>query len=153
MASLEENRRAGDPIARSPVFLVKDRSGQAMTVYDITTEADLGKVLEESDTVIIDFWSPVCPPCKAFAPIFEEAAGRHPDVAFCRVNTRDEEELSGAFEVEHIPTLVAIRDRVLVASQPGYLQGEQMDDLLRQIAALDMDTLVDNPPDTQEAGA
>ena len=98
-----------------------------MAVHDITTESELAEVLEKANTIIIDFWSPVCPPCKAFAPVFEEAAARNPDVAFCRVNTREEEELSGAFDVEHIPTLVAIRDRVMVASQPGYLEGVQLD--------------------------
>jgi thioredoxin 1 len=126
-----------------------------MKVHDIATESELSEVLGEADTVIIDFWSPVCPPCKAFAPVFEEASGRHPDVAFCRVNTRDEEELSGAFEVEHIPTLVAIRDRVLVASQPGYLEGDQLDELLRQVAALDMDAILEagsDSQDLQEAG-
>ncbi|MGD2124192.1 MAG: thioredoxin family protein [Gemmatimonadota bacterium] len=127
----------------------------AMTVHEIVTESDLAKVLEQADTVIIDFWSPLCPPCKAFAPVFEEAAGRHPDVAFCKVNTREEEELSGAFEVEHIPTLVAIRDRVLVASQPGYLEEEQLDDLLLQVGALDMDSIMDyeaRTEDTREEG-
>jgi thioredoxin-like negative regulator of GroEL len=112
-----------------------------MNVHDITTESELAEILGESGTVIIDFWSPLCPPCKAFAPVFEEAAGRNPDVAFCRVNTREDEELSAPFEVEHIPALVVIRDRVLVASQPGYLRGEQLDDLLGQVAALDMDSL------------
>jgi thioredoxin 1 len=125
------------------------------TVHDIATESQLGRILEETDTVIIDFWSPVCPPCKAFAPVFEEAAGRHTDVSFCKVNTREDEELSGAFDVEHIPTLVVIRDRVLVASQPGYLQAEQLDDLLRQVAALDMEALTEESAfeDTYEAEA
>jgi len=121
-----------------------------MTVQDIATESDLAKALEKADTVIIDFWSPVCPPCKAFAPVFEAASHRHPEVAFCRVNTREDEELSGAFEVEHIPTLVVIRDRVLVASQPGYLQGELLDDLIGQVAALDMDSLTDAKAEPQE---
>lgn len=112
-------------------------------VFDISTEADLEDVLGRSDTLLIDFWSPVCPPCKAFAPVFEETSERHPDVAFCRVNTRDEESLSAAFDVEHVPTLVVIKDRILVASQPGYLNGDQMDDLLRQVEALDTERLVE----------
>ena len=123
-----------------------------MTVHDIATESDLARVLDERETIIIDFWSPACPPCKAFAPIFEEASGRHLDVVFCRVNTREDEELSGAFDVEHIPTLVAIRERVLVASQPGYLEGEQLDDLLRQVAALDMAAVMNDASESEDAG-
>ena len=109
-----------------------------MIVRELSTESDLAAVLEDSDTLLMDFWSPVCPPCKAFAPVFESAAESHPDVAFCKVNTKEEEELSSAFDVEHIPTLVAIRDRVVVASQPGYLNGDQIDELLRLVGDLDM---------------
>lgn len=123
-----------------------------MTVHELATESDLVSALKEADTLLIDFWSPVCPPCKAFAPVFESAAERHPNVAFCKVNTKEKEELSGAFDVEHIPTLVAIRDRVLVASQPGYLTDEQIDELLRQVGELDMDSLQGDGPDAGDTG-
>jgi thioredoxin-like negative regulator of GroEL len=113
-----------------------------MIVHEIATESDLEEILQRTDTLIIDFWSPVCPPCTAFAPVFQEAARRHPGVAFCKVNTREEEELSPAFEVEHVPTLVVIRDRVLVAAQPGYLSGDQIDDLLQQVRELNMEALL-----------
>ena len=89
-----------------------------MTVRELSTESDLVPVLEKAETLLIDFWSPLCPPCKAFAPVFEAAAARHPSVAFCKVNTREKEELSAAFDVEHIPTLVAIRERVPVGLPP-----------------------------------
>jgi thioredoxin 1 len=107
----------------------------------MTTQAELEGVLETHDLLVVDFWAPWCPPCKAFAPLFEAAAERHPDAAFCRVNTKEEEELSGPFDVDHIPTLVVIRDRVMVASQPGYLEADQLDDLLRQVRELDMDAI------------
>jgi thioredoxin 1 len=112
-----------------------------MRIHDLATESDLVGVLDTSDVLLIDFWSPACPPCRAFAPVFEAAAERHPGVAFCRVNTQEEEELSSAFDVEHVPSLVAIRDRVIVASQPGYLNDVQLDDLVTQIGALDMDVV------------
>jgi thioredoxin-like negative regulator of GroEL len=112
-----------------------------MAIHDLSTESDLASILEGADTLLIDFWSPACPPCKAFAPVFESAAERHSEVAFCKVNTREEEDLSGAFGVEHIPTLVAIRERVVVASQPGYLTGDQIDELLRLVGDLDMDAI------------
>ena len=112
-----------------------------MTIHDLATESDLTTVLETSDILLIDFWSPACPPCRAFAPVFEAAAERHPSVAFCRVNTQEEEDLSDAFDVQHVPALVAIRDRVIVASQPGYLNDIQIDDLVTQIGALDMNAV------------
>jgi thioredoxin 1 len=112
-----------------------------MAVHDMITQAELEEVLESHDLLVVDFWAPWCPPCKAFAPLFEAAAERHPDAAFCRVNTQEEEELSGPFDVDHIPTLVVIRERVMVASQPGYLEADQLDALLRQVRELDMDAI------------
>lgn len=109
-----------------------------MAVIDIRTEEELDALLGRADTLIIDFWAPWCPPCKVFAPIFREASDRHPDVAFCRIDTQDDSGLSDAFGVSHIPTLVVVRDRVMVASQEGYLKEAQLDDLLRQVAELDM---------------
>jgi len=112
-----------------------------MAVYDVKDEADLTRVLREADVLILDFWAPWCPACKAFAPLFQKAAQEHPEVAFCRINTEEEEGLSAAFDVTHIPSLVVIRDNVMVASEQGYLTSEEIAELLRQVRALDMDAL------------
>jgi thioredoxin len=114
-----------------------------MAVVDLTTEEELEGLLQEKDILILDFWAPWCPPCKAFAPVFEAAADRHADVAFGRVNTQSDEELSKAFDVENIPTLVVVRERVMLAVEAGYLTGEQMDDLLRQAREVDMQALLE----------
>ena len=125
-----------------------------MALYDIKNESELTEVLREADVLVLDFWAPWCPPCKAFKAVFEEVAQRHPEAAFCRVNTEEEDGLSPAFEVTQIPTLVVIRDRIMVASQQGYLTGEQLDDLLRQVGALDMGALMEEieGSDPMEAG-
>jgi thioredoxin 1 len=74
-----------------------------------------------------------------FAPIFEEAAGRHPDVVFGKVDTEAEPALAGAMRIRAIPTLMLLRDGVLLASQAGVVPGEALDDLIGQARALDMD--------------
>lgn len=112
-----------------------------MTIHTLTDETGLSEVLDEHDIVLIDFWAPWCPPCKEFVPVFEAAAERHPDATFCRVNTEEASGLAQAFEVVSIPTLIAIRERIMIASQPGSLPEHVLEDLIAKVKGLDMDEL------------
>lgn len=112
-----------------------------MSTHTITTEDELERTLADHDTVIIDFWAKWCAPCRGFAPVFEAVAKQNADMAFCRVNTEEAEELKRAFEVNSIPTLVVIRDRVLVASKQGYMDKAALTSLIDQVKSLDMDAV------------
>jgi thioredoxin 1 len=129
---------------------LSDSPCASMSIVTLTDETGLDRVLDDHDTVVIDFWAPWCAACKEFMPILEQASARHSDVAFCRVNTEQYKELGKAFEVESIPTLVVIRDRVMIASQPGFLPEEVLEDLLAQVKNVDMDELRREMATTQE---
>ena len=102
------------------------------------TKDNFEQVVTDNNFVVIDFWAPWCGPCRGFAPVFEAASDQHQDIVFGKINTEDEQELGGMFNIRSIPTLMIFREKVIVFSQPGALAGKQFDELIGQARALDM---------------
>jgi len=103
------------------------------------TKDNFEDTINNHPIVVIDFWAPWCGPCRTFAPVFEQAAERHPDVVFARINTDEQEELATMFEIQSIPTLVVFREQIGIFSQPGTMPSEALDNVIEQTRGLDMD--------------
>lgn len=112
-----------------------------MTTRDLT-EADLKSTLAENDIVLIDFWAAWCGPCRMFAPTFEAASQEHPDIVFGKVDTDDQRDLAAGLEIASIPTIMAFRAGYLVFREAGALSKRQLNSVIEQVKALDVESLM-----------
>ncbi|WP_416210568.1 thioredoxin [Nesterenkonia sp. HG001] len=118
----------------------RSRIVAAMATTDITAQ-DFQKTLEDNEILLVDFWADWCGPCKQFAPVYEKVSEEHPDVTFAKVDTEAEQELAAAASISSIPTLMAFREKVLVFSQPGALNADQLTEVITAVKGLDMEEI------------
>jgi thioredoxin 1 len=112
--------------------------GVTMATVELTTD-NFKQLIDGNGTIIVDFWAPWCAPCRSFAPTFEAASAEHADIVFAKVNTEEQQELAGAFNIRSIPTLMVFRDQIIVYSEAGALPAKAFEALIGQVRELDMD--------------
>ncbi|NUP31721.1 MAG: thioredoxin [Streptomycetaceae bacterium] len=105
------------------------------------TKDNFDEVVSGDGLTVIDFWAAWCGPCRQFAPTFERVSEATPDVVFAKVDTEAQPELAAAFSISSIPTIMLVRDNVMVYAQPGALPEAALVDLIGQAKGLDMDAV------------
>jgi thioredoxin len=110
---------------------------ERMATVALTAE-NFNEYVDRDGMLVIDWWAPWCGPCRTFGPIYDKASDQHADITFGKINTEEQPDLAGAFQIQAIPTLMVFRDRVLLFANPGMISGAALDELLGKVRALDM---------------
>jgi len=91
--------------------------------------------------VLVECRAPWCGACKAFTPVFEQVAAKHPEHMFAMLDTEKSADIAAKLGLQHVPALLLYRDGILLFMQAGSFAENRLEDILSQAEGLDMDAV------------
>ena len=116
------------------------------------TAGNFESVVGGAGLALIDFWAAWCGPCRMFGPVYERVSEQHPDAVFGKVDTEAQPALAAQFGISSIPTLMIVRDNVILYAQPGALPEQALQELITKARELDMDEVRASISEHEKAG-
>lgn len=101
-----------------------------MSVINITNQNFHEEVVNSSKTVLLDFWAGWCGPCSMLSPVIDEIAEGRTDIKVGKVNVDEEPELSSAFQVMSIPTVIVLKNGNVTGKSIGVRPREDIEAML-----------------------
>ncbi|MBI5855393.1 MAG: thioredoxin [Nitrospirae bacterium] len=98
------------------------------------------QVMKASELVMVDFWAVWCGPCQMLAPIVDELATEYTGkVRVMKLNTDENPEIAGQYQVMSIPTILFFKNgqvvEKLIGARPKRAFKEIIDSLLSKSSA------------------
>lgn len=114
--------------ARGP-YLGRARLGGPTVLTDATFAQALA-----APRAVVDFWSPGCPYCVTYKPVFEAVAGEvGSDILMATVDVTENSQAPGPFGIESIPATIFLKDGKEVHRLEGQVTREELVAAIAQV--------------------
>lgn len=91
----------------------------APAVPATSDDSFVADVLESELPVLVDFWAPWCPPCRAMRPLLAALHAERDDLRVVSLNVDEQQAIGIRYAILSMPTFILFRDGALVLTLVG----------------------------------